>query len=243
MSVQLLDKNVSTEDVRDARITSADYARLEAVLSMLVENKVVSIRETKKAEKRRLFGRIRSRSDDSAATEPAHSTSTLASTPRNGRRMRRMPTPSASLDEAAEPAGRVLPQQSFDSYDASKHSDSCCCSHQIDSQPKSACLPKHLSTQEWLNAAASRQASTETATTSSGYISPTSGAVSRKADASDADECTVVAVPIPCSDPCCTACLPSSSAPPPVLPPHHHLHPAGGHYVSCCNSPAHSEDA
>lgn len=239
MSVELLDKNVSTEDIRDARITSADYARLEAVLSMLVENKVVSIRETKKAEKRRLFGRIRSRSDDSAATEPHHSTSTIASTPRNARRLRRMPTPSASLDEAT-----VVPQQSFDSYEASKHSDSCCCSHQMDSKAelrKSACLPKHLSTQEWLNAAASRQASTETATTSSGYISPTSGAVSRKADASDADECTVVAVPLPCSDPCCT-CLPSTCAPPSALPPHHHLHPAGGHYVSCCNSPAHSDD-
>lgn len=154
MSVQLLDKSVSTEDVADPRISSADYARLEAVLSVLVENKVVSIRETKKAERRRLFGRLRSRSDDSAATEPAdprhNSTSTIASTPRNTRHKRHLPTPSMSLDEAVEPSGQVLPQQSFDSYDASKHSDSCCCSQQLDSKPdrrKSACLPKHLSTQ------------------------------------------------------------------------------------------------
>lgn len=237
MSIELIDKGVSTEDLGTENVEekevqeqnskenekkeTTDFEKLEAVLSALVENKVVSMREYSKnvKEKTRLFSKFRTKSEDSStvASETqksknrVNSTSTISSSckhachpphsrrsiiPRETAEPRQYKTyleypPQQSIDsESSQQLNRLYPQQSFDSYEASqfsKHSDSCCCIHKtelgqrLDKRKFSVhqCLPKRLTTQQWLNST-SRQASTETATTSSGYISPISGNINKR---------------------------------------------------------------
>lgn len=85
-------------------------------------------------------------------------------------------------------ANPLYPQRSFDSYDASQlsgRSETCYCKSDCGRDleksrlPVQKCLPKRLATHQWLYST-SRQTSTETATTSSGYISPTSGTVNQR---------------------------------------------------------------
>lgn len=229
----MIDKGVSTEDLGTENVEeeeiqeqnaeekekkeTTDFEKLEAVLSVLVENKVVSMREYSKnvKDKRKLFGRFRNRgeeannaqSDAQKSKNRVNSSSTISSSckhaclqphsrrsiiPRESAEPRQyqayLEYPQQSID--SESSHQLNPQQSFDSNEASqfsKHSDSCCCSHKtelgqrLDKRKFSVhqCLPKRLTTQNWLNST-SRQASTETATTSSGYISPTSGTVNKK---------------------------------------------------------------
>lgn len=239
MSIELIDKGVSTEDLGTENVEekeiqeqnnskenekkeTTDFEKLEAVLSALVENKVVSMREYSKnvKEKTNLFSRFRTKSEDSSTAQSdsqksknrVNSSSTISSSckhachpphsrrsiipretaePRQYKTYLEYPAQQSIDSESSQQLNRLYPQQSFDSYEASqfsKHSDSCCCIHKtelgqkiVDKRKFSVhqCLPKRLTTQQWLNST-SRQASTETATTSSGYISPISGNVNKK---------------------------------------------------------------
>ncbi|KAL0271764.1 UNVERIFIED_CONTAM: hypothetical protein PYX00_008759 [Menopon gallinae] len=231
MSVEFIDKGVSTKDLdvengekkekqeensqKKEKKEGTDFGKLEAVLSVLMENKVTSMRECDK-QKRTLLGRFRTKSEggNSAGSDPnkrnyrVNSSSTIASSCRHfchhsySRRsiipcdpteFHRYKTfsdyPLRSTEgDPSRCANSLYPQQSFDSYDASQlsgRSENCYCksdySRNLDKSRLSVqkCLPKRLATHHWLYST-SRQTSTETATTSSGYISPTSGMVNKR---------------------------------------------------------------
>lgn len=233
MSLELIDKGVSTEDLdvgnvdkkevqkqnskEEEKKETTDLDKLEAVLSALVENKVTSIRNYGKRvkEKKLLFNKFRTKSEEveNAPTENkinkyrANSSSTLISYCKCGCHHydRRSLVPCEASDycqskifakypqtsiESSHHLNMLCPQQSFESYDASlfyKPSGGFCCGHRTELERRldrkklsvQKCLPKRLSTEQWLNST-SRQTSTETATTSSGYISPTFGTGNRK---------------------------------------------------------------
>ncbi|KAK6644347.1 hypothetical protein RUM43_000614 [Polyplax serrata] len=230
MSLELIDKEVSTEDLDTDNVEkkenqeqstkekekkeATDLEKLEAVLSVLVENKVTSIRNcggSKVKEKNLLFSRFRSKVDEGEngkSENKSHKTRNNSSTTvtsgckcgchhRNHSRCRSLvPCETSGHCHGSQglsqpPSKPMYPQQSFGSYDHSlfyKADDGLCwerktdLDHRMDRRkfPVQKCLPKQLSTEQWLNSTTSRQTSTETATTSSGYISPTFGTESKR---------------------------------------------------------------
>ena len=382
MSVELIDKEVSTDDLDVENVIAAeekenqdemhskekekkensgtDLQKFEGVLSVLVENKVSSIRNCGKKYKEKklfIFNKFKNKFDqvDTNATINCQSDNKIRQFRTNSsanlifpcnrygcraNRCRSLVPCDVTTDyckhhgfakyshnSTSTPNDLYPQQQSFGSYDASLYyqpPESPCCGLSSHFEPRldrkklsqQKCLPKQLSTEQWLNSTTSRQTSTETATTSSGYISPTFGGDNRKhrskhvdedvqriqdstegtsngdgetiidmskiqaqktldaiqetiddnnktltdpttnelVDEFSANNSNVKPARIKCNRSChvflpqclSTTCLPScrfsmvddqgcyNDA------PYRHLHPSGGHYMSCYNSPTHS---